>query len=83
MMASRADGAPQAAVVAPLEDLRQKFLHSANQATADQMLEEAEALAKEVTALGHWPHKRTFSIKSQLWHCRSSNSRIWSADRQI
>ena len=67
-------GAPQAAVVAPLEDLRQKFLYGA---------EAAEALAKEVTALGHWPHKRTFSIKSQLWHCRSSNSRIWSADRQI
>ena len=31
--------------VAPLEALRQKFLHSANQATADQMLEEAEELA--------------------------------------
>ena len=41
--------------VAPLEALRQKFLHSANQARTCQMLQEAEALVKDVTALGRWP----------------------------
>ena len=41
--------------VAPLEDLRQQFLHSANKARACHILQEAEALVKDVTALGRWP----------------------------
>ena len=41
--------------VAPLEDLRQQFLHSANKARTCQMLQGAEALVKDVTALGRWP----------------------------
>ena len=41
--------------VAPLEDLRQQFLHSANKARICQMLQGAEALVKDVTALGRWP----------------------------
>ena len=41
--------------VAPLEDLRQQFLHSAKKARACRMLQEAEALVKDVTALGRWP----------------------------
>ena len=41
--------------VAPLEALRQKFLHSAQQERICRMLQEAEALVKDVTALGRWP----------------------------
>ena len=41
--------------VAPLEALRQKFLHSAKQERICRMLQEAEALVKDVTALGRWP----------------------------
>ena len=41
--------------VAPLEALRQKFLHSADQAKACRTLQEAEVLVKDVTALGRWP----------------------------
>ena len=41
--------------VAPLEALRQKFEHSAKQERICRMLQEAEPLVKEVTALGRWP----------------------------
>ena len=41
--------------VAPLEALRQKFLHSADQDRICRMLQGAEALVKDVTALGRWP----------------------------
>ena len=58
--------------VAPLEDLRQQFLHSANKARACQMLQEAEALVKDVTALGRWPSdiKSNPTERILIWRIR-------------
>ena len=54
--------------VAPLEALRQKFLHSANQAKICRKLQEAEVLVKDVTALGRWPFdNRHDPTERTLW----------------